>query len=385
MRPSAVESTANVRIPGTRPGDQPAEILACFLPYLSANPYQRELATALGEHGVKVSPGSSLVRYCLDLLRGKPVPAILHLHWLPKFAPTLAGLLRMLNYLASLLLLRCTGRRIVWTAHNVYSHEATSKRMERFLTKSVLSLCSAVIAHSRTARELLISEFKVAKPSRIVVLPHGNYLGAYPNTLSREQARARFGFAEEEYVVLFFGNIRPYKGVPELIAAFKQLEMPSARLVIAGKPLTASTTSLIEKEIGEDKRILLHARFIPDEDIQAYMQAADVVVFPYRDILTSGALVLAMSFGRACIAPNLGSIPDMVDHRGAFLYDPDDSNGLSKAIHAGCERRNNLPAMGEYNLVRAKEWDWSGIAEKTASIYRRALKGDEGLAMGETQ
>jgi glycosyltransferase involved in cell wall biosynthesis len=99
-----------------------------------------------------------------------------------------------------------------------------------------------------------------------------------------------------------------------------------------------------------------------------------VVVFPYRDILTSGAVILAMSFGRACIAPAIGCIVDVLDEHGAILYDPDRPDGLRQALASAMTDGQRLQEMGAYNLQRARVWSWDGIAQQTAEVYREALR-----------
>lgn len=80
-----------------------------------------------------------------------------------------------------------------------------------------------------------------------------------------------------------------------------------------------------------------------------------------------------MSFGRACIAPSLGCIPDVLDDRGAFLYDPSLPDGLRKALEKAILNRARLKKMGEHNRKRAEEWGWDRIARETTIIYAEAI------------
>ncbi|HOB32769.1 MAG TPA: glycosyltransferase family 1 protein, partial [Verrucomicrobiota bacterium] len=94
-------------------------------------------------------------------------------------------------------------------------------------------------------------------------------------------------------------------------------------------------------------------------------------VLPYKDVLTSGAVLLAMSFGRACIAPRLGTITDYLDDRGAFLYDANDPAGLSKALQEALEKSEQTETMGKHNLQKAEECSWNRIAQATVRLYQR--------------
>jgi glycosyltransferase involved in cell wall biosynthesis len=105
---------------------------------------------------------------------------------------------------------------------------------------------------------------------------------------------------------------------------------------------------------------------VDDARIQYFMNASDAVVLPYRRSLTSGAAVLAMSFARPCIAPRIGCFGEMLDERGAFLYR---RGGLRDAMEEAMRRRDELPAMGEYNRARAAAWSWDAIAARTLAVY----------------
>ena len=229
---------------------------------------------------------------------------ILHFHWLPPYLirpSTLGTVLRSTRLLIELSVLKLFGQRIVWTVHNLKNHDNRHLVLERWFTKRFVRLASAIIAHSQPAAAQIRSAFAINDPSRIHIIPHGNYIGCYPNHISRREAREKLGLAQGTTVFLFLGRIQPYKGVLELIREFKTLP-PDSCLVIAGMA-DAEMAQTIRQEIGGTKNIIFHSGFVSDERIQCYMNASDAVVLPYRQILTSGAAMLAMSFGRACVAP----------------------------------------------------------------------------------
>jgi len=96
---------------------------------------------------------------------------------------------------------------------------------------------------------------------------------------------------------------------------------------------------------------------------------------PYKDILTSGAVILAMSFGKPIIAPAIGCIPDVLDSEGSILYDPSEKEGLLKAMKQALDA--NLKKMGEHNFELAKHLRWDEIAKRTYEVYQECLKGKE--------
>lgn len=348
-----------------------------FYPHWPGNPYQKLLAEKLGNLGVRVEQATPHFNLLTTFLRrGKP--DILHLHTLaPLFlsSTTLRSFLKMIISVFQLVILRLIGARIVWTAHDLKNHANRQIVLDRMFTVFVCELAHTIITHCETAKREVIRTFYVRNFDKIFIIPHANYIGTYQNNISRSEARRKLGVAESKIVLLSLGLIRPYKGVPELIDAFKRISRDGAQLVIAGKATTAELGELISRKAAGCENITLIPEFIPDDEIQVYMNACDAVVFAFRDIFTSGSVILAMSFGRACIAPRKGCIGDLVDESCGFLYDPDDDEGLLKAIGRGFCNRRLLERMGEHNRRLVDKWSWSCVAEMTLRLYRHCLGG----------
>ena len=137
----------------------------------------------------------------------------------------------------------------------------------------------------------------------------------------RAEARTRLALARRAGAAVpgrgarLQGHRRPGGGVPRAAG-------PGARLLIAGRPRGGASTTRLAAAAAADRRIRLPLRFVPDDELQVWLRAADVVVLPFRDILTSGSAILALSFGRPVVAPALGCLPETVPTAGV-LYDPD--------------------------------------------------------------
>ena len=192
--------------------------------------------------------------------------------------------------------------------------------------------------------------------------------------MSRIEARSRLSLPQEVLTFLFVGLIRPYKGVLELIESFQNINFANAKLVIAGKANDQQLVAYIRKKIEGDSNIQLEHRYIPDDEMQKYLAAADFVVFPYRDILTSGGIITGMTFGKAIIAPSIGCIPEVLTSSGGVLYDPDDQEGLSNAMKRAADiSMAKIQEMGKYNFGVAKQMDWQGIAASTFRVYEDCI------------
>jgi len=352
------------------------EMNVLFLPDGSfGNPYQRELANALKRQGVDVTLSNGIGHLpILGAIRAYGKPDVLHLHWTHGFlvaSSRVKTFIKAFRFLTELLIVKFLRIKIVWTVHNLVEHERRHPRLELLFNRILVHLYDQLIVHCLFAQEAVIQTYRLPDrlKAKVNVVPHGHYVDSYENQLSQEEARARLGLGEEKIVFLYFGQIRYYKGVFQLIDAFRKLESPQARLLIVGRPANEAIKTQVVEHAQSDSRILTFLRFVPDKEVQLYMNAADVVVLPYQDILTSGSALLAMSFGKAVIIPNIGCVAEALDSQAAFFYDPNEEEGLLKAMQQALKA--DLAAMGQHNIDRAKRFNWDKIAQKTVEVYHR--------------
>jgi glycosyltransferase involved in cell wall biosynthesis len=344
-----------------------------FVP-VSSNPYQTILADSLSKEGVSVSFGiTSNLFSVLRSVKNNWKPDVLHIHWPHPFLLASSRgktILKSSSFIGELIILKLFGIKIVWTVHNIISHESKFKPLEVFFTNLLSRLCNRIIVHSSSAKNEVVKMYKIRDFS-IIVIAHGNYIDCYENMIDKAKARKQLHLSSEDVIFLYFGKIRPYKGVLELIDAFKRLEQSQAKLLLIGKPLNTEVANDMVKKCTKDERIRTVLKFIPDDELQIYMNAADIVVLPYKNILTSGAVILAMSFGKPVIAPSIGCIQDVLDKTGSFLYVTSDDEGLIKAM--GCALDTNLKNMGEHNFELVKQLRWDDIAKRTYEVYEKCL------------
>lgn len=356
------------------------KICVLFIPdYSNSNPYQKELAEALKQYGVQVKfdnvrgrfpVSNAFKRYCNA--------GLLHIHWQHPFILSIKkykSFIRASIFIADLLWQKLIfGKRIVWTVHNIVHHENKYPQIELFFSSILARICDRIIIHYESAREEVVKSYRLNKDQRtkLIVIPHGHYINCYLNEIDRGRARSKLGIDRESILFLYFGLIRPYKGVFELIEAFQKLKISQARLLIVGKPFDEMIQKEIQDHCQRDHRIQTTLRFIPDDDVQIYMNAADVIVLPFRDILTSGSMMLAMSFGKVVITPESGYTVEILNGAGGILYNSFLKNGLYDALEkALC---SDLPKMGRLNFKRAQKFDWSKTGKLTYNVYNQCLK-----------
>jgi len=338
---------------------------ALHVPVDRKNPYQRALGHALHPLGVRIRR-LPLRWNLLRLMRGMDV---LHIHWTSGVVnnPLWKVLIGYPLLALQFLLLRLSGRKLIWTVHNLEGHECRRPLQNWVGSALIGAFANVVIVHGKNARRIVARRFRIRR-GKIAVIPHGNFIGLYPETTSRAIARHGLALAADKKAILFLGHIRPYKGVEDLIAAFNATGDPQAVLLIAGRPLDDDYRGRIERLVASNPKIGFFPGYVPDNQIADFMRAADVVIFPYKEILTSGSVLLAMSFGKACVAPKLGCICDVLDESGAFLYDGG-PGALERALREALSSHKRLEAMGMNNRAKAQQWSWRRVAEATAQAY----------------
>jgi len=341
--------------------------------------YCVELADSLMELGVTLKSVETIF-FVREVLAFRP--DIVHIHWLHHFTGTqadssswLSRFARLLAFTIQLVIVSATGSKIVWTVHELEIPESHHPELDKMCNRHVASLSHAIVTHCESARSQVLEAYCSGCPGKVKVVPHGNLINALDNTMSRSDARTFLKIPASSLVLLFLGTVRPYKGVTELIEAHRQLNRDDVLLLIVGGPILdrkecADYRDAVEKSIGGRQNVRLILKRIHDQEIQTYMNASDAVVFPYRSILTSGALITAMGFGKPCIASRLGCMAETLDDNGGFLYEPNDPSGLFNALCACLENVEKLPEMGEHNRRLAQNMTWHRIAELTLQAYR---------------
>jgi beta-1,4-mannosyltransferase len=339
-------------------------------PQLPTSPYLDQLYAPVRAQGVDVL--RSRPRYAIPALLLGRGPRILHLHFFDELTQRrghVATAVRSLLFLALLMLLRWRGVRLVWTAHNLAPHELHHPRWGFLTYRMVARWCDAIIAHSQAARALLEQHYG-ALP-QCVVIPHGSYIGLYGPPHDRAVSRAALGLPLDGPVLLNIGTLRPYKNIEGLIDAFDAL--PAATrgiLLIAGAAKSRAYADALGARAAAVPGVRLRAEFIDDKRLPVYLAAADLVVLPYRSLLTSGILLWALSYARPIVAPAFGPVRELLcEGQTGFLFVPGDADALRAALERALAHPD-LPAVGAAGLALAHEFDWPKIAAATVACYR---------------
>lgn len=304
-------------------------------------------------------------------------PDIWHLHW-PEFhvvrRSAVASLWRLGAFAALLALARVRGTKTVWTAHNLRPHESRHPLVQRWLRALLFRNLSAFVSLTDCAREELVRAYPALGRVPCAVVPHGHYRGSYPDQVTRGAARAVLGIPGDARVCCFFGQIRGYKNVPHLLRTFRAADAPGSALVVAGACADPGLRAELERAAGRDPRVTIVADFVRTERVQAYMRSADLVVLPYREVLNSGAAMLALSFDRPVLAPARGSFAELAALFGPYWVRTFDGELDAATLRDAIAALRPPTAAERERLERAlADLSWPEVSAKTAALYRSLL------------
>jgi glycosyltransferase involved in cell wall biosynthesis len=183
--------------------------------------------------------------------------------------------------------------------------------LERLFWRIFLPNLDGIICFSEPGKKQLFAEHPRTKSIPTFVIPRGHYRGAYPDTMTKSEAREALKIHAHEFVILFLGQIRRYKGVGRLIQCFARAQISCAQLLIAGRPMDDVIRREINDAAAQSPHVRLFLDFVDQNDIQKFFRAADLVVLPYKEISNSGSAILALSFDRPVLLPMLGALPGL--------------------------------------------------------------------------
>ena len=259
--------------------------------------------------------------------------------------------------------------RIFLTVHNILPHE--KRVFDRLLSRIAFRFSDRLLVHAETLREEAMKHFN-EDPGKISVVPHGicvNGTVAYKKT----EARVHLGI-REKYVLLFFGYVRPYKGLSDLIGAFKMVvEKFDVALVIAGEFFSGLTQYRDElRSQGLLKRTYLFPRYIGSEEVPLFFSAADLLIQPYAKFSgQSGVSQTAYLHSVPVIATDVGGLPELVIHgKTGTIVQPGDPKGLAFAIEAllADDDRRRQYGINAKRLLET-ELAWDRVTQTLVKLY----------------
>ncbi len=255
----------------------------------------------------------------------------------------------------------------VMTAHYVLPPRPS--RLQLASARRAFGRMDAVIAHSEHGAERLRAEVGI-DAERVRVIHHGAF--DYLTRLPEEKQLPDELRGAQGPVILFFGLLRPYKGVDVLLDAFHRIG--GAELWVVGNP-RMDVGPLRRLAAEGPGRVRFLTRFVEDAEIPPILRRADLVVLPYRDAEHSGVLYAALAFGRPLVLSAVGGFPEVAAQGAARLVPPEDAQALAAVLD---ELVRDAPARAELAAAAARAasgpYSWDTAAAATLALYRELLE-----------
>jgi len=297
---------------------------------------------------------------------------IVHFHWPDGYINQkniIKSIQRSLLLTLILILVKIKGSRIVWTVHNVAPHDAFHPKYSQLYMRWFARQCDGLIFMNEESKTTFFNLYTCKKNIQYAIIPHGHYRNSYPNAIDKNLAKRKLSLPENKHVLLFFGMIKPYKNIGLLIELFKQAKLLDYVLVVAGNTDSPELRETLQQH-AKHPNIHLFLQFIPDDKLHIYLSAADTAILPYKTILNSGALLLALSFNRPVIAPHIGAFASLQQELGRkWIYSYADDlqvNSLTNALRY-------LEAQDRNSPCPLENYEWGKIALSTLTFYRQLM------------
>ncbi len=293
--------------------------------------------------------------FTADKIKKLHPDAVIVQWWHPYFAPCywiLAGLLRKIP--------------LIFTCHNVFPHERFP--LDRFLTKLVLKRADGYIVQSHLDEQDLLT---IKADANYVVTPHPTYNAFKMKNIGKEEARQLIQLKCDVPMLLFFGFIREYKGLKYLLDAVLQIKkkMPDIMLWIVG-------------DFGEDKEqyleqieknniidnVCLVEGYVPDQEVEKYFAASDLVVLPYVSATQSGIVQIAYGFEKPVVVTDVGGLPDVVRHRETgYIVPSRNAHEIANAVVSFYGEDKEIDWQGNIRKQSA-EFSWETMVERIEGL-----------------
>lgn len=288
-----------------------------------------------------------------DLRRWSPDAVVFH-YWHPFFAPAYRAIAKGIS----------RDVRRIGIMHNVVSHDSGS--LATRIARRFFRQLDGFVLHAEEERKSL-SDLLGERRTAVAFHPiYNQFPGADKN---KSKARQELGIQEDARVVLYFGLIRPYKGVDLLLDAVKQsADVPNLLALVVGEIYSErEKITVAVRECGNRARLI--DLYVPNEEVAPYFRAADLVVLPYRSATQSGVIPLAYAFDRPVIATRVGGLPDaVIEGESGYLIPPEDSSAVAEAMRLFFRLNPDLSP----GIARMREQlGWSAYLDKLENLINQ--------------
>jgi len=278
--------------------------------------------------------------------------------------------------LFNLILFKIIRFKVVATIHDIDKLSTTNSKHSKVRFFIFEKIIEEVLVHTEHTKKELNKYFINTQIEDIKIVPHGDMDFIYNVDILKEEARAqiKINLEEDEYLILFFGQVKKVKGIDILLKSFaKVIKHQKVKLLIAGKLWKNDSMEYhtIVKDNNLNDKVIFRLAFIPAKDVPLYFKSADIVVLPYKKVYNSGVLLRAMDYGSTLIVSDLAPLVNIIKHgETGLVFESENVNSLSQSIE---DLLNNkiLREDLKYNAKRYldENYSWDYIGKKTLDAY----------------
>lgn len=300
----------------------------------------------------------SWIRTAARIIRFKPDIVIVQ-WWQPYLAFALSKICTILRLLC--------GGKIIYICHNVLPHERSV--LDGILTRMAFLPAEGFIVQSKEDRDNLI---RIKKNADFILRPLPIFDFFRKGDITKGQARENIG-ADYDNIILFFGYVRPYKGLKYLLEAMTSiLKNVQIHLYVVGEFYQDSSFyKNFVKEHGLSNNVTFIDRYVDNEEVENFFAASDLVVLPYISATQSAIAQIALSFDRPIVVTDVGGLPEVVsENRTGFIVPPADGKALASAVTKFFLEEWNL-RMSPFFEEEKKRFSWEGMVSALEELFRK--------------
>lgn len=334
--------------------------LLAYTPVARVNPFQALTYKAFAHENIIAAPVLQPSKFLeLQNVSLKPLTKTLHLHWNSWMTqgmvePERARMLG-LGMAGRLRRLQKSGFNIMWTVHNVYPHDALHVDVELEIQQYIADTADVLHVMSEGTIDAMKGITEI-DPSKVLVSPHPSYKSAYPDYVTKEDARAALGIHGDEIVFSVFGALKEYKGLGRTLDAFDLLvaRHPERRfrVIFAGKSDASSDVEIFLARANSHPRVLVEDSNIPSDKVQYFMRASDIGVVHYARSLNSGAALLYGAFDLPVVASSTPTFRSELRAESTVFVEGERAEDLAEAMDQSIDMIGNSSAT---DVIKAEQ------------------------------
>jgi glycosyltransferase involved in cell wall biosynthesis len=286
--------------------------------------------------------------------------------WLNWYESTTAAIKKILRIIV-LFLFRFSGKKIIYVLHNKKPHDTHKSIFTNLLYGSIYYFSNIIIIHSEMSRQVVPEKYA----HKIRYIPHPNYINEYGEIKCDDNADTKLR-------LLFLGQIRPYKNIELLINVVSGFGDNELELTIVGKPVSQEYMQKLQT-LTRKNNIKLIFKFIEDNELTSYLENCDLLVLPYdiTSSLNSGTVILAFSYAKTVICPNIGTLSDMENKKFlsyTYINQEEHNRKLTMLIQKSIDlKMKNKNIFNEWGKVMYNEVAKNNSKEKIRELIEEQI------------